>query len=111
MLAILPGSNKSQLKLPERVVLLLGTFDAVAKAQALVLDRVFQDQLVSRQVPQELAQEDSALETSVKPMLDVTAKFIVPSRASGVLIGHRGENIRDLHNRSGMCSSAKCSFG
>jgi len=87
----------------DRIALVIGSIPTVNKAKSLILERVFQDQLQQNSQAQG-APENKMLEAGSAALDDeatMTAKFVIPARSAGVLIGQGGANIRELHEQSG----------
>jgi hypothetical protein len=82
---------------------------SVIAAHSLVFDRIHQDHLLSCNAHN--LQLVGAVEASVQQLSEVTTKFVIPSRSAGCLIGQRGDNIRELHERSGARIQLKKRFG
>lgn len=86
----------------DRIVLLLGELGNVKRAQALVLEKVFQDQKnASRNHLSVHSSTDGFPSTTQDPNTTMQSRFVIPSKSAGVLIGQGGANIKELHEKSG----------
>lgn len=107
-------------------MLIIGTLESVQIAQGLILQRVFDEQLLQQDggtddanfhLPSERPLQPPPLPASIisnqvhpsgffpaEPLScdDIgTIKIVIPSKSSGVLIGHQGSNIKSLQELSG----------
>lgn len=86
----------------DRIVLVLGHLEAVNRAQALVMERVFQDQQQAAARSQFAGGSSAEFPApTMDPNATMQGRFVIPSRSAGVLIGQGGANIKDLHEKSG----------
>ena len=82
-------------------MLILGSLEEVAIAQGLILYRVFYDQHTNRQNPMVPDAVQVIPPQSLESAFTMQARFIIPSRSAGALIGQAGNNIKELHEHSG----------
>ena len=82
-------------------MLILGSQEEVAIAQGLILYRVFYDQHTNRQNPMVPDAVQVIPPQSLESTFTMQARFIIPSRSAGALIGQAGNNIKELHEHSG----------
>lgn len=82
--------------------MVMGSNNAVSAAVALILDRLFLDQQLSRgTIPAGTLTGLLPVEQATEEASNLTAKFVVPNRAVGVLIGVGGATVRSITDASG----------